>query len=160
MLLAVQSFVNLAGGVISFTHPASIRHSCGAQNTVTAHSLREKNVIDFDKKVDYLHKMQHFISLWNKFQQLQTPIIYPTCGDRSTFPSAWHLKLWNSTARVSLDVLYSSTLKIYSLTSRTFAHDTIFKKSSTNSRCFESMLQSTHGTVLKVLPHTVRQYRR
>lgn len=57
MLLAVLSFVDLAGGVVSFTHPASIRHSCGAQNTVTAHSLWEKNIIAFDKKVHYTHTM-------------------------------------------------------------------------------------------------------
>lgn len=39
MLLDVLSFVDLAGGIISFTHATYIRHSCGAQNTVAAHSL-------------------------------------------------------------------------------------------------------------------------
>ena len=52
MLLGVLSFVDLAGGVVSFTHPACIRHSFGAQNTVTAHFLWEKNTrhLFFDKK--------------------------------------------------------------------------------------------------------------
>ena len=63
MLLGVLSFVDLAGGVVSFAHPTSIWHSCGAQNTVTAHSLWEKNIIAFDKKVDYIHEIQHFIIL-------------------------------------------------------------------------------------------------
>lgn len=42
MLLGVLSFVDLAGGVVSFTQATSIRHSCGAQNMVTADSLWEK----------------------------------------------------------------------------------------------------------------------
>lgn len=51
MLLGVLSFEDLAGGVVSFTQPTSIGHSCGAQHTVTAHSLWEKqNIIAFQQK--------------------------------------------------------------------------------------------------------------
>lgn len=79
MLLGVLSFVDLAGGVVSFAHPACIRHSFGAQNTVTAHSLWEKNTrhLFSDRKVAHTHKMQQFIIPRNKLQQPKTTIIYP-----------------------------------------------------------------------------------
>lgn len=41
MLLGVLPFVDLAGGVVSFAHPTSIRHCCRAQNTITANSLQK-----------------------------------------------------------------------------------------------------------------------
>lgn len=61
MLLGVLPFVDLAGGVVSFAHPTSIRHCCRAQNTITANSLQKNKQKRKKKNLNNLHLEQtHF----------------------------------------------------------------------------------------------------
>lgn len=71
MLLGVLSLVDLAGGVVSFTHPTGIRHSCGSQHTVTAHSLWEKHNYCSKSKLKFNITSHHGIN-YNRY----TNIIY------------------------------------------------------------------------------------
>lgn len=73
MLLGVLPFVDLAGGVVSFAHPTSIRHCCRAQNTITANSL-QKNKQKRKKTPNNLHvENRHILTTVQQMTTAENP---------------------------------------------------------------------------------------
>lgn len=161
MLLGVLSFVDLAGGVVSFAHPAGIRHSCGAQNTVTAHSLWEKHIIAFDNNADHTYEIQHPVTPRNKWRQLKTTIIHPSCGDRSTRSFSRHLKAQQGYLSVLSKIIAQLQRHMISssrnLTQTANALISLFNQTALLSRCSTFQSLTSHSPSMQTLELSCEQ---